>query len=198
MLDFILSIDKTLFLFFNSTIANPVFDAFFLFITNGRNWLYLGLIILGLYIWHQKKHAITGIILGGITFAITDAGCYRILKPLFGRPKPCHPQHLVEGGRFLLGYKPYLSFPSNHAANAFGLAMLFTLMYPKRWYWLMPVAALVAFSRVYVGVHYPLDIIAGAIVGAGAGAGVYYGWKYIDRKIRNWKLAIGKRKSADN
>jgi undecaprenyl-diphosphatase len=171
------SLDRSAFLFFNRAIANPVFDFFFLFITDGRNWIVAGILLAALYVWKKRKEAAVGLSLGVVCFAITDSATYRLLKPLFGRIRPCHPQAFVEGGRFLLGHNKFLSFPSNHAANAFGLATLLTLMYPKRWYWYFPIAAAVAFSRVYVGLHWPLDALGGAVFGAAIGAAVYYGYR---------------------
>jgi undecaprenyl-diphosphatase len=173
MVDCILSLDRAVFLLFNRDIANPVFDFVFLTITNGRNWVIPGIIFAALYIRAKRKEAFFGLALGVVTFATTDAVTYRVLKPLFGRLRPCHPEFFIEGGRFLLGNNPFLSFPSNHAANAFGLATLLTLLYPRRWYWFFPPAAAVAFSRTYVGLHWPLDILAGAAFGAIAGAAVY-------------------------
>jgi len=58
------------------------------------------------------------------------------------------------------------SFPSNHAANITGLAIIFSAVYPKRNKWFYSLAGLIAFSRIYIGVHYPLDVLAGVIMGA--------------------------------
>jgi undecaprenyl-diphosphatase len=99
---------------------------------------------------------------------IIDPTIYRVIKPLVGRIRPCHDPSLVWvqvvdgcGGRF--------SFPSSHAANMFGLAVVVGAFYKSTRYYLYPVAILVAIGRVYQGVHYPSDVIAGAVYGAAIG-----------------------------
>jgi undecaprenyl-diphosphatase len=69
----------------------------------------------------------------------------------------------------LVGCGPGKSFPSSHATNNFALATILTYYFRKYRYWFYSIAALVAFSRVYVGVHYPIDISAGAILGTSVG-----------------------------
>lgn len=83
----------------------------------------------------------------------------------------------------MLGHKTSLSFPSAHSMNIFAQAMLFSMFYPKLRIYLFLFAGLVAISRVYVGVHYPLDILFGAIIGIAIGSGVYHLYKTILRKL---------------
>ncbi len=124
-------------------------------------------------IWKGGSKGRWTVALAIITVLITDPTVYRIIKPLVGRSRPCHDLSLVWvrlvdgcGGRF--------SFPSSHAANMFGLAMVIGAFYKTARCYLYPVAALVAIGRVYLGVHYPSDVIAGAIYGAAIGLGVIY------------------------
>jgi undecaprenyl-diphosphatase len=176
MLHTILSLDKSLFLFLNRDIANPVFDFVFPLITERNFWIIPGAIALILFVLKERKRALIATGLALITVAITDPLCCRIIKEIVQRHRPCDPCCLVDGGRFLLGNKGSLSFPSAHAMNMFGEAMLFSLLYRRRAVWFFTFACLIGFSRIYVGVHYPLDVLGGALFGTLVGAGVY--WAY--------------------
>jgi undecaprenyl-diphosphatase len=102
-----------------------------------------------------------------------------VLKPAIARARPFH---AVEAVR-VVGYRPVTySFPSGHAASAFASAFVVTLMLPRARWWLWALAALIAVSRVYIGVHYPLDIVAGALVGLGVGAVVTGGRAWYSRR----------------
>ena len=173
MLDALLTWDKTVFLLINHGLANRVFDLFFTAITNGRHWILPGIIGALVYLWFGKKHALTVLLLSAVTVALTDPIAAQIIKPIFHRLRPCNPSDLVEGGRFLLGYKTSFSFPSSHAMNMFGQAMLFTFFYPRFSGWFFLFAATIGFSRIYVGVHYPLNVLGGALFGMICGAFVF-------------------------
>ena len=173
MLDTLLTWDKTLFLLINHGLAHPVLDVFFTAITNGRHWILPGIAGALVYLWFGKKHALIVLLLSAVTVALTDPVAAQIIKPFVHRLRPCNPSALVEGGRFLLGYKNSFSFPSNHAMNMFGQAMLLTCFYPRYSGWFFLFAAMIGFSRIYVGVHYPLDVLGGAMFGTICGAFVF-------------------------
>jgi undecaprenyl-diphosphatase len=191
MYEFLIQIDRFLFLFFNSTVSNPVFDIIFPFITRGRNWIIPGIVIAIVYLFFGKKKAWIVLGLAIITVAISDPVSVRVLKPLFHRLRPCHPSFFLEGshifldgGRFLFGHKTSLAFPSAHATNMFAQAMLLTLFYPKQGVWFFIFASLIGYSRIYVGVHYPADIAGGAIFGIAIGVFVYLLFNYIWQRIQ--------------
>jgi len=176
MVDFFYQIDLWLFYLINHTIANPFFDKFFPFITEVKNWYLVYLIFwLILLIKGGKKGrivAITAIVL--ITFS--DQLNSFVLKDFFGRIRPCN---ALEDARILAGCTGSFSFPSSHAVNNFAVALFFLRLYPAYSKGLLTAAVLVTLSRTYVGVHYPSDIIAGALIGWAIG----YGFSFIVDKI---------------
>jgi undecaprenyl-diphosphatase len=90
-----------------------------------------------------------------------------VIKPLVGRPRPfvAVPTSTVVGA-----YRPStFSFPSGHAAQSFAAAVVLAYALPRRRAWWLTLAALIAYSRIYIGVHYPLDVIVGTLVGVGVG-----------------------------
>lgn len=99
-----------------------------------------------------------------MAIAIADGICYRFLKPMFNRPRPFQNPEISDWLRHT-GEAGGLSFPSNHAANMFAAAMVLAWYFPKGRHFFFILAALIAISRVAVGVHYPFDILAGAWLG---------------------------------
>jgi undecaprenyl-diphosphatase len=187
VIEFLTSLDHSLFLFINRDLANPVFDVFFTTITNGRFWIIPGILLALVYGFAERRKAVVALSLAVLTVALSDPICCKLIKEWVHRLRPCNPLVLIDGGRFLLGHKTSLSFPSAHAMNMFAQAMLFSLLYPRRWLWFFIFAFLIGFSRVYVGVHYPLDVLAGAVLGMGIGAGVYYGYRAVSVRVSAWR-----------
>ncbi|MGQ9706435.1 MAG: phosphatase PAP2 family protein [bacterium] len=98
-----------------------------------------------------------------ITVLITDAIVCRIIKTIIARPRPPYDDIFV---RLLINTTNSPSMPSAHASDSFA-TFTFTYIIYRRWALiLLPLAILVSYSRVYVGVHYPFDIIVGAIIGS--------------------------------
>lgn len=185
MLHTILHGDSALFLLINRGMANPLFDAFFATVTNGKFWIVPGIAAALIYLVCAKKKALVVLGLALVTVTLTDQLATDLIKPLVHRLRPCNPHALVEGGRFILVHclRTSFSFPSNHAMNMFGQAMLLTLFYPRFGMWFFTFAGIIGFSRVYVGVHYPLDVAGGAIFGVACGAIVWAGYRVITRRL---------------
>jgi undecaprenyl-diphosphatase len=190
MMNAILHFDTVLFLFLNSTISNPVFDCIFPVITNGAFWIIPGIAAMLVFLYFQKKKGAIVCALMLVTVSVSDPVCNRIIKPLVPRLRPCNVSAPIEGGRFLIGRKGSRSFPSSHAMNMFAQAMLLTLLYRRKWigFIAFSFAAIIGFSRIYVGVHYPLDVLAGAVFGVIVGSAVYGVYCFVKAKYASTSL----------
>jgi membrane-associated phospholipid phosphatase len=108
-----------------------------------------------------------------VTFAFSDFISASILKPLFGRVRPCMDPMWYEQIRHIVPVSKGPSFPSSHATNHFGMSLFIGLTlkhYVKNiWFWVIAWASLVSLAQIYCGMHYPLDIIAGALLGTWVG-----------------------------
>jgi membrane-associated phospholipid phosphatase len=162
-------IDRDLFILIQHTVGNPSIDTFMLILRNPFTWIPLYFFILCFSIFKGKKKAWIFILLSILTFALTDSISARLLKPLFERPRPCHDAEIHALFKFLLDCGGLYSFPSSHASNHFGLAAFWygsvQTMAKRKWHWLWIWALAICYAQVYVGKHYPFDIVGGAIFG---------------------------------
>jgi undecaprenyl-diphosphatase len=168
--------DTQLFVFFNSIFSCTLLNYFFVAITDARFWIVPAAVGAALFIKQEHNKALTVLLLALLTLAISDPVSSQIFKPLLHRPRPCHPDFLVNSAHMLFGFKSSLSFPSSHSTNMFALAFIFSMFYPSRWLWFFSFAALIGFSRIYVGVHYPGDVLGGALLGVIIAWIVYRGY----------------------
>lgn len=179
MLEYLIQIDTQLFYFFNVTVQNPLFDWLMPFITEKVHWFPVWGIIIVLLIWKGGKQGRILVLLIIPVIFISDQLSSSVFKPLFGRTRPCV---ALDNVHLLIKKTKSYSFPSSHAANFFAVAAFFGYFY-RRYLWLfLIIAAAVAYSRVYVGVHYPFDVLAGGILGFLCAYIIIYSWngmKYI-------------------
>lgn len=162
MADVFYQIDVSVLYFLNQTIANPVFDKFFSYITDVKHWFltYLVLILICFF----KGGRIGKIACGFMVLLIiaSDQFSSNFLKNLIDRARPCN---VLPDIRTVLGCSGTFSFPSSHAVNNFAAAMFFAKIFPK-YKWILFISAFfVAISRPYLGLHYPSDTLGGAIIG---------------------------------
>ena len=176
MIDQLIEYDSAALRYLNGLHA-PWLDPIMLFLTQRIIWLPLYLFLSYLVIKEYKKESWI-ILLGiGLTVLLADQVTSSIMKPYFARFRPSHEPSLEGLVHIVEGYKGgKFGFASSHAANTFGAATFFFLLFrntKKLIIWLFVWAALVSYTRIYLGVHYPGDILVGALVGVIAGLAGY-------------------------
>ena len=190
MLDFFQSVDINLIKWIHQYFSNTLFDIFMPFITNKKNWtlpIIILIFLLGFFSGPKGKIALAVLI---ISLSFTDAICAQILKPFFERIRPSHLN--LEEVNLLISKGGKWSMPSNHAANMFSLATVLSYFYKKYKPLLFLLAILISFSRVYVGVHFPGDVIVGGFIGFFISSSFLILWGKVKlheiKKGRNWVL----------
>jgi len=161
--------DHQLFQFINSGLSNSVFDLILPLLREKLIWIPLYIFIFAFLLHNFGRKGYWLVLMLIVTVGISDLMSSKVIKPLVERARPCHldqndlPVQLrARCGR---GY----SFTSSHATNHFSIAFFLFLVYKGRRKWirkgLILWAASISFSQVYVGVHFPIDIFCGAILG---------------------------------
>ena len=178
------SIDAALLLFFNH-LNNPVFDFFFFWISN--KWIWLP--FYGFLAWFlQKRYPyrfLSVLFFIGIMIVLSDQISSSLKKNTVMRLRPCHDPMIGSEVRIVNGYCGGMyGFVSSHAANVFALASFLIVFFRGRHKRLQKVlliwASVVSFSRIYLGAHYPGDVIGGAILGSLIGVSLAKTYRYYD------------------
>ena len=190
MMNLLDNIDKDVFHFFNGSISNSFFDVIMPIITNQDLWIIPLVILVGWLIIKGGKRGRIAVGILFVAFVLTDVIAAQIIKPFFGRLRPSHA--MTESINLLVSKGGKFSFVSNHAANSFCLATILSYFFSKWKIHLYVLAGTIAFSRVYVGVHYPGDIIFGGLFGYGMAWMVLSLWVIIKmreiKRGRSWIL----------
>ena len=169
-LEAIKQLDAALFLSVHRGMSNSFFDWLMPLVRNKFFWAPLYLFIIVFSIVQYKKtgyYIIAGLL---FTFAMGDLISSRIIKPMAGRLRPCNEPSLANDIIHRVGCGTGQSFPSSHATNHFAIAVFLICIFYKYWKPILPFAlawaTLICFAQVYVGVHYPIDVTVGALLGA--------------------------------
>jgi len=170
MLEHLVQFDRHLFYFINHELTNAFFDWLMPILRNAKSWIPLYILIIGFCLWKYKKQGILIILLMAASAGVADFTSASIVKKEVKRLRPCNDPVVSQTVILRInscgsGY----SFPSTHATDHFAMAAFVCFVFYKRWRWIwlwaMLWAASISFAQVYVGVHFPVDVFAGALYG---------------------------------
>lgn len=189
MVNWLLAWDESLFHWINQGWSNHIMDVLMPLIRNKYFWIPLYLFIISFFAFNFGKKFWYFLVFGLLTIAICDNVSSKLIKETFERPRPCK---TLEEANILIHCGSGYSFTSTHATNHFGIGTFFLLVLApvmKRWkylFWLW--AGFVSLAQVYVGVHYPLDIFGGALVGMLVGLAMYSIYRRLTKAFVNNKI----------
>ncbi|MCT4582614.1 MAG: phosphatase PAP2 family protein [Flavobacteriales bacterium] len=179
MIEYLENIDQKLLLFINGW-HSPFWDQIMWWVSDAKFgipfYLFFLVIAVRFYGW---KTGVLMIVMGGVAVGLADLSAKYLFKEVFQRYRPSHHLELSKSLHFVNNYKGGLyGFVSSHSANMFAIATTLGLFYKAKnkviIYWLLAWAGLIAYSRMYLGVHYPSDVFVGGILGGLIGWGVYF------------------------
>ena len=163
------ALDEAILLFVQDNIRTPVLTAIMWTLSRmgdaGIVWIVLGL---GLVIYARTRRRGAAML---IALASEYVICDLVIKPIIQRPRP---YLIITQLELLVPLESSTSFPSGHSASSFTCAYILTRMFGKKGAWAYLPASLIALSRVYVGVHYPSDVVAGVLLGTVIGVVLWF------------------------
>ena len=144
-----------------------------------QNFILPGIVSIVIFLWLKRMRGLALVLATALAVSISDF-LGATLKELIARDRPCH---VLSHIKDIANCSNSFSFPSNHAVNSFTFATIVTLAYKNLTFLLYVSALLVGYSRIYLGVHYPTDVLSGTLLGILIG---FLGYKYFYLKILNF------------
>ena len=181
MIDFLYSIDVQVFYFINVTLANPVTDKLMPFITERENfYIFFFVMWFAMVIKGGKRGRIAAVMII-ICVIVSDQTSSNLIKNLVERVRPCM---VLPGVHLLVPCLNSFSFPSSHAVNHFAGAVVLSHFYPEYRVPIYGASFLIALSRIFVGVHYPSDVLGGMAIGILVGMILIYLWTLVNKGLK--------------
>ena len=193
MIDQIVHIDQEIFLAINQGLSNPIFDWLLPILRNPYTWAPLYLFLVIFFIKTYGKTGILIVVMTLATFGASDAVSSHLIKKSIKRVRPCNDIVFKQEVNIRVRCGSGFSFTSSHATNHFALAFFWIVLFRRKWkhaMWLcITWATLISISQIYVGVHYPFDILCGDILGILIGLAMGYIFKKIKPEFFNPVIA---------
>jgi membrane-associated phospholipid phosphatase len=165
----IIQFDQQLFLWIQHHCHTTFLDVLFTWFRHKESWYPLYAVIIIVLIVKYRWVGLRIILIGVLSLALSDGMSSHIVKPLFKRTRPCSDTIVAPQFTPTIDCSSGYSFTSSHAANHFGIVFALCLFFYKRKRWILWLGILwagsISFAQVYVGVHYPIDISGGAVIG---------------------------------
>jgi membrane-associated phospholipid phosphatase len=186
MLKEIIQLDHQLFYAINTGLSNSFFDVLMPILRNKYTWIPFYVFLIVFFLRQYKLNGIFLILALAATFGFADFSSATLIKKTVKRLRPCNEPTFVQEVKMRIDCGSGYSFPSTHATDHFAIAVFLIGIFYKKYKFVVPVlltwAFLIAFAQVYVGVHFPIDVICGSIYGA------IIGWAFA--KLFNFKFSI--------
>lgn len=183
-------IDQSLFIELNSH-HSPFWDTLMVLVSNKFVWFPFYFLLICLFIYFYRKRGVLMVLTLAASVGLADFVSSGIFKPFFERLRPCHEEVLGATVFVIDGCGGRYGFVSSHAANSFAVAIfVIFLLKPRQWLLKLVLvlwAVTISYSRIYLGVHYPGDVIVGSVIGSLAAWFGFYLYNTICQRYAYWR-----------